>query len=153
MSRYTMRIAVYTYNDILHFRVIFQCLYIHAYLSHETTSWSRQNWKNCMRILDLCLLCSYMVYTGIRIVYWDMHNLKHVYTAICIVYRRTAGGQDSRWWLFCIFKFCQCRVCFWLGVGRGRRLGWSRSPSWHRDPWSELVAAVLPGPRGSRPPL
>ena len=34
MSRYTMHIAVYTYNDILHFRVIFQCLYIHAYLSH-----------------------------------------------------------------------------------------------------------------------
>jgi hypothetical protein len=34
MSRYTMHIAVYIYNDILHFRVIFQCLYIHAYLSH-----------------------------------------------------------------------------------------------------------------------
>ena len=32
-----MHIAVYKYNDILHFRVIYQCLYIHAYLSHETT--------------------------------------------------------------------------------------------------------------------
>ena len=34
MSRYTMRIAVYTYNDILHCRDIFQFLYIHAYCSH-----------------------------------------------------------------------------------------------------------------------
>jgi len=34
MSRYTMHIDVYTYNDVLHFRVIFQCLYIHAYCSH-----------------------------------------------------------------------------------------------------------------------
>ena len=29
-----MHIDVYTYNDVLHFRVIFQCLYIHAYCSH-----------------------------------------------------------------------------------------------------------------------
>ena len=40
-SRYTMRIiAVHTRNDLSQFRVIFQCLSIHAYLSHYTTSWS-----------------------------------------------------------------------------------------------------------------
>ena len=60
----------------------------HVTSMRECTNIGKSPW-NVIKLL--------YVYTAIRIVYRDMHYLKHVYTAICIVYRRMAGGQDSRW--------------------------------------------------------
>ena len=69
----------------------------HDVVSCDKYAWMYKHWKiplKCNKLL--------YVYTGhntaIRIAYRDVHYLKHVYTAIHIVYRLTAWGQDSRCW-------------------------------------------------------
>lgn len=58
----------------------------HVTSMRECTNIGKSPW-NVIKLL--------YVYTAIRIVYRYMHFLKHGYTSICIVYRRTAGGKDS----------------------------------------------------------
>ena len=70
----------------------------HVTSMRECTNIGKSPW-NVIKLL--------YVYTAIRIVYRDMHYLKHVYTAIRIVYRRTAGGQDSRCIVYLIFSHSQ----------------------------------------------
>ncbi len=75
-SRYTMRIAVHTRNNLSHFkfRVVSQCLNIHTYLSHDTTSWSGVKLKK--RVCSF-LICVYSVHTSI---YNAHHGISHVFT-------------------------------------------------------------------------
>ena len=75
---------------------------------HDVMSWDKYAWM--FKRWKITLKCdkSLCVYTAIRMVYRDVHHLKHVNTSIRMVYRIMAGGQDSRWNRRLSFS---CKLC------------------------------------------
>ena len=72
---------------------------------HDVVLWDKYAWM--FKHWKITLKCgeSLCVHTAIRMVYRNVHHLKHIYTSIRMVYRIMAGGQDSKWFHFMYFDF------------------------------------------------
>ena len=85
MSRYTMHIHVYTCNEVLHFRVIFQCLYIHGGISRILLTCRRHRVRvRFEKTVCTFWICAHSVHTWYIPVYT-------MYIVLCRMFSHSPG--------------------------------------------------------------